>query len=178
MGIEQRLTQEWLRELFDYDEFSGRLIWKVRPDMPAFRNSKFAGKPAGTHDSKGHLQISIDKKQYLAHRLTWVYHFGEIPEGMQIDHINGVRDDNRIANLRLATPAGNARNQRKQEGTSSRFKGVCFHKRLLRWCASIKSAKEKRKLSLGYFDSEEEAARAYDIAAKREFGEFAKLNGV
>lgn len=178
MGIEQRLTQQRLRELFDYDEASGRLIWKVRPEMPGSRNAKFAGKPAGTHDSSGHLQISIDKKLYLAHRLTWLYHHGPILEGMQIDHINGVRDDNRITNLRLATAYGNARNQRKQAGRSSRFKGVSYHKRLRRWHASIKSATDSRKLFLGYFDLEEEAARAYDAAASREYGEFAKLNGV
>lgn len=177
MGIEQRLTQQRLRELFDYDEASGRLIWRERPEMSILRNVRFAGKAAGTHDSSGHIQISIDKKLYLAHRLTWLYHHGLIPDLMQIDHINGVRDDNHIENLRLATPIGNARNQRKQAGRTSRYKGVSFHKRLKRWQASIGIGNGKR-LYIGYFDCEEAAARAYDAAAQREFGEFAKLNGV
>ncbi|CAJ0895848.1 hypothetical protein R77569_04539 [Ralstonia mannitolilytica] len=178
MGIEQRLTQERLQELFEYDMSSGRLIWKARPELPAFRDAKFAGKPAGTHDSSGHIQISIDKKLYSAHRLTWLYHFGPIPDGMQIDHINGVRDDNRVVNLRLATPTGNSRNQKKQQGRSSKYKGVSFHKRLRKWQASIGALDNKKRMFLGYFENEIEAARAYDEVAAREFGEFAKLNGV
>jgi hypothetical protein len=97
------------------------------------------------------------------------------PEGLLVDHINGDGLDNRRANLRLATHSQNACNRRRDKSkASSRFVGVSFKKVDGRWAARINY--KGKTLSLGRFDSEIAAAKAYDEAAKKYHGEFAKLN--
>ena len=98
----------------------------------------------------------------------------DAPKGVLVDHRNGDSLDNRRANLRLATRAQNCCNVRKRKNTSSRFKGVSFRKNRGKWAAYIGVA--GKRISLGYFDSEIEAAKAYDEAAKKYRGEFARLN--
>lgn len=93
-----------------------------------------------------------------------------------VDHANHDQLDNQRANLRLCTNAQNMANRRKQPGCSSRFKGVHWYKRTGRWMARIEF--DGRKKHLGYFDDEEEAARAYNVAAREHFKEFALLNNV
>lgn len=92
----------------------------------------------------------------------------------QADHANHDGLDNRRSNLRLATISQNAGNRRKQSGTVSRYKGVCWASREQRWRDTIRV--QGKRISLGYFDAEAEAARAYDAAAVHFFGEFACLN--
>jgi hypothetical protein len=94
------------------------------------------------------------------------------PEG-KVDHIDGDGLNNQRGNLRLATDPQNLWNSRKRRG-SSKFKGVYWTKRNKRWRAAITHLGVKKHL--GYFDSEEAAARAYDRAAKEFFGPFARLN--
>lgn len=96
------------------------------------------------------------------------------PKGVEVDHANHNGLDNRRENLRLASRSQNHGNMRKIRGTTSRYKGVCWYKRNGKWGARIQP--RSTFIHLGYFDSEEEAARAYDAAAIRYFGEFARLN--
>lgn len=98
------------------------------------------------------------------------------PIGMDVDHINGDGLDNRRCNLRICSRSENLRNQRLQAGKSSVYKGVSAHSRAGYWTAQIKV--RGKKIHLGVFKSETDAARAYDAAAMREFGEFAKTNFV
>ena len=93
--------------------------------------------------------------------------------GQQVDHINHNTLDNRKLNLRLCTRSQNQHNRKKQKG-SSRHKGVCWHKRDRRWQAGI--CYEGQHIYLGCFADEVKAARAYDRAAIKYFGEFAHLN--
>jgi len=96
------------------------------------------------------------------------------PGARMVDHINGNGLDNRRENLRPATNRENQGNSEKQQGVSSRFKGVCWVKSKGRWTAYIKTKKRLEKL--GYFDDETQAAKAYNMAAIEVFGEFARLN--
>jgi len=105
--------------------------------------------------------------------LAWLFVHGFDPP-QQIDHINGIRDDNRIANLRLATVAENSQNVGKQSNNKSGFKGVHWHARGKKFRAQI-MANGKSK-SLGLFHTAAEAAAAYDIAAAELHGEFARRN--
>ena len=97
------------------------------------------------------------------------------PKGLLVDHENGDTLDNRRANLRLATHYQNTCNRRKiKSKTSSRFIGLYFEKRSSRWVTAIKN--HGKKIYLGRFKSEIDAAHAYDEAAKKYHGEFAHLN--
>ena len=109
-------------------------------------------------------------KMALLHRAIM-----EAPPGLLVDHKNGDTWDNRRANLRLATHAENTQNRRKTKSkTSSQFIGVYLEKRSGRWAAKIKH--RERCIWLGRFKSETEAAKAYDKAARKYRGEFARLN--
>jgi hypothetical protein len=96
------------------------------------------------------------------------------PAGMLVDHRNCNGLDNREENLRFATPTENSCNRRKKTNTSSRFKGVTFDKKRKNWIARIKYM--RKPVWLGSFETEIEAARAYDEAARKYHGEFARLN--
>lgn len=96
------------------------------------------------------------------------------PKGLFVDHKNGDGLDNRRANLRVATRSQNMCNVQKRKNTSSRFIGVCFHKRNKLWAVRIQY--RGKGIWLGYFEDEIEAARVYDRAAIKYHGEFARLN--
>jgi AP2 domain/HNH endonuclease len=103
--------------------------------------------------------------------------FGKPPEGMMWDHKDGDPANNTSENVRLATRSQNGMNRRKNYGRyTSEYKGVSFYPRTIKkqWTAEIKA--NGKRYRLGYFSTEEEAARAYDEAAKEHHGEFAKLN--
>jgi len=96
------------------------------------------------------------------------------PPDMQTDHRNMEGLDNRRCNLRLCTSSQNKMNKRKRAGCSSRYKGVCWFPRDHKWKGYIEV--NGRTRNLGYFDDELDAARAYDVAARQHFREFARLN--
>jgi hypothetical protein len=93
---------------------------------------------------------------------------------VRVDHINGNGLDNRRANLRIATNGQNMANRKPNRGTASGFKGVHWHPQRRKWQARVQALGIRR--SLGLFDTAAEAARAYDVAARETFGEFARLN--
>ena len=117
----------------------------------------------GSLDKDGYLCIKVSNKTYKAHRLAWYLHYGDWPKD-QLDHINGVRDDNRIENLREVTSQQNNFNRKPNSNSTSNYKGVSWCKRDKVWVSQIVvSGKNTR---LGNFRSEIEAATAYDNAAR------------
>jgi len=130
------------------------------------------GDIAGYVDSTtGYVRINICNRRYQAHRLAWVWVYGNNPEN-DIDHINSIRSDNRIANLREATRSENLCGKDKQSNNTSGFKGVSFIKNTKRYGARIKDG--KKYLTLGSFVTPEEASEAYKKYAKILHGEFYK----
>ncbi|MBN2129633.1 MAG: HNH endonuclease [Sedimentisphaerales bacterium] len=114
------------------------------------------------------LRIEKGKRVYMHRQIM------DPPKGMIVDHIDCNQANNCRANLRLCTPGQNGRNRSKQVRTSSRFKGVSWHKKSAKWRAGIRFKGEQ--IWLGYFVDEVEAAQAYDAKAVELFGEFARLN--
>lgn len=96
-------------------------------------------------------------------------------KGMDVDHINGDRTDNRKSNLRLCTRSQNLQNMGSKPGTSS-YKGVSWAKDRQKWRVSLRV--NNKNINVGDFENEEEAALAYNVAASRAYGEYARLNVV
>lgn len=162
------LTHARLTYLFRYDASTG-IFTRLISVSPKAR----VGEPAGNKNTIGYLRIRIDGDLYSVHRLAWFYMTREWPKN-QIDHINGIRDDNRFANLREATHCENQRNSRIPKTNTSGYKGVCFHKAAGKWAASIRlDGKQKH---IGLFDTPEEASAAYIDKARELYGEFARIN--
>lgn len=122
---------------------------------------------------KPYIQVFLDGKEYLGHRLAWFYMTGSWPQD-EIDHEDLDKSNNRWSNLRPATRIQNASNIQRTKRNSSGYKGVHFNKRAKKFTAQIGF---KNKLHyLGYFDSAEEAAQVYNDAAIRLHKEFAITN--
>ncbi len=126
-------TQERLRQLFEYNEVTGVFKRRVKT-APCNKAGDIAG-----HISKcdGYHAISIDGLQIRSHRLAWIYCNGDIPTNMQIDHIDGVRCNNALANLRLVTNQGNSLNASLSKNNSTGITGVIICKQTGRWKAQI-----------------------------------------
>lgn len=150
-----------LPECLVYDETSPTCFrWAVNKG----RGRK--GCVAGTKHNQGYFSLSIDKERYLAHRLVWMIHHGEIPKGFEIDHIDRDRSNTKISNLRMVTRHHNNGNMSKQKGKLSQYKGVSVLKNGT-YQAYIKM--KGKKVHLGTFEKEEDAAEAYKIAAVNYF---------
>lgn len=154
-----------LKQLLKYDFETGAFTWLVSPSKPIK-----AGSLAGSLHHKGYIQICINKKNYLAHRLAWLYYYGTLPN-KTIDHINGKKNDNRITNLRDISQSNNCQNLLRSRGSSGLI-GAHFQKLRNRWSSSIKL--NGIKTHLGYFKTAEEANTAY-LAAKRSMHPFNTL---
>ncbi len=172
---------ELLREFLEYSHETGELIWKNRR-ISAFStvkssrtwNTRFSEKAAlTTLQNSGYRGGSFCGKTLLAHRICWAIYYGKWPN-KEIDHINRDKTDNRISNLRMATRSQNAINKQKPENNSSGFKGVVWCKKDKKWTSKI--GKDGKSVGLGRFNDKTVAARAYDTAAHKLYGEYAVLN--
>lgn len=159
------LSVERLRQLLEYDPAFGQFKRRVG------RGPSKAGSIAGCLNGLGYVRICVDGVDYAGHRLAWLYHYGEIPED-QIDHINGNRADNRIANLRLANNSENNMNRPLQRNNTSGYKGVSRHKQSGLWFAYARAG--GRRHSAGYHKTPEEAFIAASALRDRLHGDFAR----
>lgn len=134
------LTQKYLKEQIDYDHETGIFYWK-KP-----RKGRNTNKPAGCSAKCLHtsyLRIRLDGKYYKAHRLAWLYMYGEMPKGV-IDHIDRNGENNSISNLRDVSQSKNMSNRRLNTNSKSRVKGVCKSGRS--WIAYINHGNKSKYL--------------------------------
>ena len=127
----------------------------------------------GNRTSSGYLRTNVMGKEFRVYRIIWEMHFGEIPAGMEIDHVNGSKADNRIENLRLATRSQNQANQKcpQSNNKNSGLRGVAWNKRSGKWAARV--YQNRKEIHLGVFKCKFEAARAAEKKRIELFGQFA-----
>lgn len=164
-----QITAEELEKLLKCNQETGELIWKIS----VAKNVKL-GDIAGSLQKSGYIRIRIQGRYYLAHRLVWLYHNREFPNGM-LDHINGNRSDNRLENLRECTRSENMMNRKCNTNNISRCKGVSWNIGVNKYQATI-GLNNKQK-HLGYFLTKEEASEVYNNFAKIYYGKFYRDTG-
>ena len=167
------INQKYLHEILKYDPDTGIFIWKNRSNVLPWWNSKHEGKIAGSIHVKGYRYILINKKSYKAHRLAWLFVYGEWPKD-QIDHINMVKDDNRIENLRNANDFQNQANRPKRSTNKSGYKGVSWSKASGKWKSQTRI--NGKVVGLGYFKCPEIAHLVYSEHVAKIHGEFARTS--
>jgi hypothetical protein len=168
-----------LHRLLSYNPETGLLVWKQRPNWlfakhpktfkrsttATWWNTRFAGKPAiNAVEGCGYRSGDIFCRKIRAHRVIWAMQTGVWPDG-PIDHINGVRTDNRWENLRLVCNFENAKNQKRHKSNSSGVTGVVWHKRQRKWTAAIRA--DGIRMHIGTFENFEAAVSARAQAEKQ-----------
>ena len=139
---------------FNYDPETGKLYWKVSTSWRII-----VGEEAGSvHPNMGYVVVGLKCRHFVAHRIIWEMHNGPIPKGMQVDHINHIRDDNKLCNLRLVTHADNHKNMTRQSNNVSKIPGVYWDTARGKWHVQIKY--QRKLYALGRFDDFFEACCA------------------
>lgn len=151
------ISQEFLKDRFVYDPETGDFYYRK------------SDKKCGYINHSGYRYITICYKTYIVHRLIWVYMTGSYPPE-DIDHINRNRLDNRWVNLRAVSRSENSKNRSVSKKNSSGYPGVGYNKRDEKFYAAIMVDGERHYL--GYYDSAEEAGKAYKEASLYYYKEF------
>lgn len=155
---------EFVSPLLDYNADTGIFHWKTDRGF-----SPRAGNVAGCKKKSGYVVIQVSGTAYPAHRLAWLLSFGVAPPD-EIDHVNGDKADNRLANLRLASRAENTRNVGIKRTNTSGVKGVGFHFQSGKWRARIHAG--GKRIHLGLFSDQASAHAALEAARQQYHGEF------
>lgn len=158
------LTQSFVKEHLEYRD--GHLWW-IKPRSRVVKVGQQFGR-----NIKGYRCGILVNKRYYEHRLIWFYHYGFWPTE-QIDHINGIKNDNRIENLRQATRSQNMFNTKSHKNSTSKYKGVGWNKKAKAW--QVRYHTQGKTIWLGYHDTEEAAAQAYRDATEtihQEYGNY------
>lgn len=155
-----RITQSRLKECLEYNQETGEFRWLVSTTRRVM-----VGDVAGcVRKTDGYVLVRIDCRLYLAHRLAWLYVYGTWPKGM-LDHVNRVKRDNRIQNLREATKSENAQNSESCKNNKSGFRGVCWNVHYSKWQAKINL--DRKQINLGLFADPKVASDCYEAARER-----------
>ena len=152
-----------LKSLLQYDPDTGLIYWIAKG------KGKIKKKAAGTLLHSGYLGICIGPKRWQAHRIAWALHHGHWPKD-QVDHINGIKTDNRICNLREATNSQNGKNLGLSKANTSGCKGVYFDIQTGKWRALIKV--NFKSIHLGRFAQKQDAINARKQAEEKYFKEW------
>jgi hypothetical protein len=161
-----KIRPEMWKDIVDYDAETGVFVWRFRSSTERYDrafNSRYAGKVAGGKKNNGYLFLKYEYEFYPAHRVAWAVQTGSYPKN-NIDHINGVRDDNRWVNLRDVTQSENLKNARLPRTNTSGRIGVRFVTRDKIWAAAIYA--ERKQIYLGSFKTKEDAIAARAAAEK------------
>jgi hypothetical protein len=151
------ITQEQLQSILNYDQNTGLFTW--------IKNNKKAGSP----NKCGYIHIGINNKSYKAHRLAWLYVYGRFPLD-KIDHINNIKDDNRLCNLRECTQQQNCLNSKMKKSNTSGVKGLNWHKKHKKW--NVRVSLNKKRIELGLFNDFFEACCTAFSYRNKFHGEF------
>ncbi|WP_096978476.1 HNH endonuclease signature motif containing protein [Escherichia coli] len=143
---------------FVYDENSGNLIWKVKPSAKVK-----IGSIAGHLDHDGYISVKLHKHTHPAHCIIWEMHNGPIPVGYEVDHLDHIRSNNKLNNLRLVTRKENQRNQKLHKRNTSGFSGIYWEKAINKWRVRIMGNNGK-SLSFGCFNNKDDAIAARNKA--------------
>lgn len=163
------ITLAELKAILDYDPETGLFRWRYRPERSRRWNTRYAGKQAGS-PSNGYIYIQINGPVgYSSGRLAWLYMIGKWPPA-QIDHINGVRDDDRFANLRAADNAQNNQNRVAQRNNIEGVRGLSWHPSA-GWRVRLQAHGVNH--DLGYFRDRDDAVAARKDLEHRLHGDFA-----
>lgn len=162
------LSAQRLRDALDYNPETGAFTRKATSNCNPRAQ---AGSTAGGWTTSGYRQIRVDGNRYFAHRLAWLYVYGQWPDG-EVDHVNGERADNRIANLRLASRSQNMANAKIPKNNTSGIKGVIWDKVNRKWMAYLQV--DGRFKNLGRFETLEAASATRIAASRKAFGEYAR----
>ena len=161
----QFITQKQIMEYLEYNPETG-VFTAAKTHGALWRK----GKVVGHKNKSGYITITLLGKLRKAHRLAWIYVYGEDIDRYEIDHINGDKSDNRICNLRISSHQQNMFNMKKKSTNKSGVKGVHFDKRCNKWRAQ--TSINKKRVHLGLFDaieSAEKAIREFMVANHKEF---------
>jgi len=145
------LTLERVKQLVSFNAETGAFTW----NQPVSRKVR-PGDKAGSKDAYGYWVLSLDGKKYKAHHIAWLYVHGSMPHE-EVDHINGVRDDNRISNLRACSRSQNMQNKSAYRNNKAGLVGVS--PKGSRWAANINVS--GKRVHLGTFPTPEEAHAEY-----------------
>ena len=163
--MSDRSLLEDAAKALDYEPSTGTFRWKAKPVVSreaARWNTRYAAQEAGTVERQGYVRILFQlegrKHKIRAHRLAWFMSTGKVPVG-EIDHINQIKGDNRIENLRDVSRSQNQRNGTRKKTNSSGIPGVGWHKQRQKWCAQA-ACIGKRSRHIGLFDNKDDAERA------------------
>lgn len=157
--FKQYPSQEELKKMYYYDgEYLKQLPFKGR-------HKNNIGKTIGFIHRNGYRIVKIKSKAYFYHRLLWIFLFGNIPEGYEIDHINHKKDDNRLENLRAVKESINSKNMPMSVKNMSGVPGITWNKRLCIWIAQI--SVNYKKIHLGCFENIADAYVCYKAACRK-----------
>ena len=160
----KELTQELVKELFDYNPDTGILTNKI-----ARGGGTIAGSISGSLNNKGYLCVGINSSRYQVHRICYLHYYGFLPA--MVDHIDTIKLNNKILNLRKCTSQQNNCNMQIRKDNKSGIKGVCWDKRCKKWRTQVRvNGKVK---SLGRFTDIEEAKKAVEAERVKHHKEFA-----
>jgi len=158
------ITQDKLKEYLDYKE--GKLFWKKQPSsvIPV-------GSEAGHTNARGYIQVKIFNKRYYAHRLVYFIFNGYFPQ--EVDHIDGIKSNNKIENLRASTKSQNNMNAKKRKDNTSGIKGITWDKRCKKWKTYLQS--NKIRYYLGSYKDIEMATQVINEFRKQHHNEYARF---